>query len=123
MLAAYINGCRSSMKDTPTHFEFARYFIFACVRDCLERDAFPVQSTLQQVVQVRTSEYLNIFSGKDSDTATQEVAQRFLRNVGCEPDDIAFRMGVEGQFVNVSICTKQLFDQYHKSYRIVSTKE
>lgn len=123
MLAAYINGCRSSMKPTPTHFEFARRFIFACVRDCVECGAFPAQSALQQAVQDRTSEYWEVFSGKDIDKAMHEVAQRFLRNVGCEPDDCAFRMLAAGQFVSVSAATKKLFDQLQKSYRIITAPE
>ena len=118
-VAAYINGCRSSMKQDAVHFEFVRSFVAACARNFVELGTFSSEPEFTRLAMGRLSEYLDAFSGSDVEEALQNVARKFLQNVGCSPNDIAHRVVAAGHFVNESVETKKMFDSLQASYRIV----
>ena len=68
----------------------------------------------------RMSEYLGTLQGEDAVNIMKLVAQKFLTNVGCEPQDISKNIVAGSSFMNTSIYTKKMFDDIQKSYRIVS---
>ena len=119
-LAGYINGCRSSMKQDATHFEFVRSFIAVCGRDFVARGVFTSEAEFEQLAMERMSDYMDALQDGDAEKKMQLVGRKFLVNVGCELDDISGRVGAIGSFMNESIHTKKLFDDLQKSYRVVS---
>jgi len=119
-IAAYVNGCRSSMKQDTTHYEFVRKFIAACGRDFIERGIFSTAAEYSELSKDRISNYFEALAHGEAQDKIQAVARKFLVNVGCNPDDIVHRMGAAGFFVSDSANAKNVFDQIQKSYRVVA---
>lgn len=119
-IAAYLNGCRSSMKQDAIHFEFVRRFIVTCGREFVEQRIFDDLSAYLELAQDRTSKYMSIFRDNDPDEAMQNVAVDFLSQLQCNTDNIASRMVLAGMFINVSALTKTMFDNIGKEFRLVA---
>ena len=118
-LAGYIQGCRASTRNDEKYLAFARDFISRCGWYFVDQRVFSTETEFDELAKDRISDYLTAISNADADQAMQNVGRAFLTNVGCNPDDIAQRVGAVGSFMNQSINTKKLFDEIQKTVRLV----
>lgn len=118
MLAGYIHGCDASTKDDESYLRFKLKFMEEVGRDFVKRGIFSSDSEFNSLARDRVSHYLEAIS--EGEESMHEVARIFLRNVGCNADDIALHIGAVGFFMNQTITTKKLFDELQKITQLVA---
>ena len=114
-----IYGCRISMKQDVIHFEFVRAFATECGSNLVEYGIFTSAAEFEQLAKIRLSEYLNALkSYGDENILGYELAQKFLVNVGCDPNTIGNLHFAVASFMKKSNATKEMFDDLQKNYSI-----
>jgi hypothetical protein len=118
-LAAYIQGCQSSMKQDQIHFEFVQCFLKAISRGVTDGKIFSTDEDFLHRSRSRLTEYLAALSNSTPEEPLRGVASKFLANVGCDANDILLRVGATGNFMAEAVATKELFDKLKKDVRLV----
>ena len=118
-LAAYIQGCRSSMGESELHFRFAGDFLEVFGREVEFQRIFPTAREFIELSKLRSTEYWSQLSESDPGRSIRLVAARFLQNVGCSPIEITHSMTIASAFTSTATTTKDLFDKLKRTVRLV----
>ena len=118
-LAAFLQGCHSSMGESDLHFRFAGDFLEVCGREVELQRIFSTANEFIELSKLRSTEYWSLLSESDPGGSIRLVAARFLQNAGCSPIEIAHSMTIASAFTSTATTTKDLFDKLKRTVRLV----
>ena len=117
-LAAYVTGCRLAMKPGAIHFEFVGSFIADCASDFVKRAVFKTETEFAQLAMERMADYSMALEEADAVKKMLILSGKFLRNVGCDSDDIVYHMAASGSFMSELTATKTMFEDILKTIHL-----